>query len=103
VDYRGIKKITIANRYPLPLMSELQDRVIGSRMFTKIDLKNGYHLIRIKEGDEWKTAFGCRYGLYEFLVMPFGLTNAPATFQDMINHIFRDLLDNGVIAFLMIY
>jgi hypothetical protein len=100
VDYRGINKITIANRYPLPLMSELQDRVIGSRIFTKIDLKNGYHLIRIKEGEEWKTAFRCRYGLYEFLVMPFGLTNAPATFQDMINHIFRDLLDNGVIAFI---
>jgi hypothetical protein len=100
VDYRGINKITIANRYPLPLMSELQDRVIGSQMFTKIDLKNGYHLIRIKDGDEWKIAFQCRYGLYEFLVMPFGLTNVPATFQDMINHIFRDLLDNGVIAFI---
>jgi hypothetical protein len=82
------------------LMNELQDRIIGSRMFTTIDLKNGYHLIRIKEGDEWKTAFRCRYGLYEFLVMPFGLTNAPVTFQDMINHIFRDLLDNGVIAFI---
>jgi hypothetical protein len=66
VDYRGINKITIANRYPLPLMSELQDRVIGSRIFTKIDLKNVYHLIRIKEGDEWKTACRCRYSLYEF-------------------------------------
>jgi hypothetical protein len=98
VDYIGINKITIANRYPLPFMSELQDRVIGSRMLTKIDLKNGYHLIRIEEGDEWKMAFRCRYGLSEFLVMPCGLTNAPATFQDMINHIFRDLLDNGVIA-----
>jgi hypothetical protein len=58
------------------------------------------HLIRIKDGDEWKTAFRCRYGLYEFLVMPFGLTNAPATFQDMINHIFRDMLDQGVIAYI---
>jgi hypothetical protein len=100
VDYRGINKITIANRYPLPLMSELQDRVRGAKFFTKMDLKNGYHLIRIKEGDEWKTAFRCRYGLYEFLVMPFGLTNAPATFQDMMNHIFRDMLDQGVIAYI---
>jgi hypothetical protein len=66
VDYRGINKITIANRYPLLFMSELQDRVIGSRIFTKIDLKNGYYLIRIKEEDKWKTAFHYRYGLYEF-------------------------------------
>jgi hypothetical protein len=100
VDYRDINKITIGNQYPLPLMSELQDRVIGSRMFPKIDLSNGYHLIRIKEGDEWKTAFRCRYGLYEFIVMLFGLMNTPATFQDMMNHIFTDLLDNGVIDFI---
>jgi hypothetical protein len=100
VDYRGINKITIANRYPLPLMSELQDRVRGAKFFTKMDLKNGYHLIWIKEGDEWKMAFRCRYGLYEFLVMPFGLTNTPATFQDMMNHIFRDMLDQGVIAYI---
>jgi hypothetical protein len=100
VDYRGINKITIANRYPLPLISELQDRVRGARFFTKMDLKNGYHLILIKEGDEWKTAFRCRYGLYEFLVMLFALTNTPATFQDMMNHIFRDMLDQGVIAYI---
>jgi hypothetical protein len=81
-------------------MSELQDRVRGAKFFTKIDLKNGYYLIRIKAGDEWKTAFRCRYGLYEFLVMPFGLTNALATFQDMMNHIFRDMLDQGVIAYI---
>jgi hypothetical protein len=93
VDYWGINKITIANRYPLTLISELQDQVRGAKFFTKMDLKNRYHLIRIKEGDEWKTAFRCRYGLYEFLVMPFRLTNTPATFQDMMNHIFRDMLD----------
>jgi hypothetical protein len=81
-------------------MSELQDRVREVKFFTTMDLKNGYHLIRIKEGDEWKTAFRCQYGLYEFLVMPFGLTNAPATFQDMMNHIFRDMLDQGVIAYI---
>jgi hypothetical protein len=81
-------------------MSELQDRIRDAQYFTKIDLKNGYHLVRIKEGDEWKTAFRTRYGLYEFLVIPFGLCNAPATFQDMINHIFRDLLDQGLVAYI---
>ena len=100
IDYRGINKITVPNRYPLPNMDELKDRVRGSRYFSKIDLKNGYHLIRIKEGDEWKTAFRCRYGLFEYTVMPFGLINAPATFQGMINHIFRDMLDQGTIAFM---
>jgi transposase InsO family protein len=100
VDYRGLNRITVANRYPLPLMTELQDRIRGAQVFTKIDLKNGYHLVRIKEGDEWKTAFRTRYGLYEFMVMPFGLCNAPATFQDMINHIFRDLLDQGLVAYI---
>jgi hypothetical protein len=100
VDYRGLHKITVANWYPLPIMSELQDRVRGARIFTKMDLKNGYHLIRVKNGDEWKTAFRCRYGLYEFMVMPFGLTNAPATFQDMIHHILKDLLDEGVVVYI---
>jgi len=80
IDYRGINKVTVPNRYPLPNMDELKERVQESKCFTKIDLKNGYHLIRIKEGDEWKTAFRCRYGLYEYTVMPFGLVNAPATF-----------------------
>jgi len=100
VDYRGINRVTIPNRYPLPLMDELQDRTQGAQWFTKIDLKNGYHLVRMREGDEWKTAFRTRYGLYEFLVMPFGLTNAPATFQDMIHHIFRDMIDLGLVAYI---
>jgi hypothetical protein len=69
IDYCGINKITNANGYPLPIMSELQDRVRDSKIFTKIDLKNGYHLIPITEGDELKTVFRCRYGLYKFLVM----------------------------------
>jgi len=106
VNYRGISRITIPNRYPLPLMQELQNQTQGAKFFTKMDLKNGFHLIRIKEGDEWKTAFRTRYGLYKFLVMPFGLTNAPATFQDMMNHIFRDMIDLGLLAYkddLLIY
>lgn len=72
----------------------------GSQYFSKIDLKNGYHLIRIRKGDEWKTAFGRRHGLFEYTVMPFGLMNAPATFQAMVNHIFRDMLDEGTLAFM---
>jgi hypothetical protein len=81
-------------------MSELQDQVRGATIFTKIDLKNSYNLIRIKPGDKWKTAFKTQYRLYEYTVMPFGLSNAPATFQNMINHIFRDLLDLGLIVYL---
>jgi len=100
VDYRGLNKITIPNRYPLPLMQELQDRVQGAQWFTKLDLKNGFNLIRIRQGDEWKTAFRTRYGLFEFNVMPFGLTNAPSTFQDMMNHVLSDVLDMGVLAYM---
>ena len=84
VDYRGLNKVTILNRYPLPLMNELRDRVHEAKIFTKLDLKSGYNLIRIKEGDEWKTAFHTRYGLFEYKVLPFGLANAPATFQNIM-------------------
>jgi len=100
VDYRGLNAITIPNRYPLPLMQELQDRVRGAQWFTKMDLKNGFNLIRIREGDEWKTAFRTRYGLFKFQVMPFGLINAPSTFQDMMNHVLSDMLDVGVLAYM---
>jgi len=81
-------------------MQELQDRVQGAQWFTKMDLKNGFHLIQMREGDEWKTAFCTRYGLFEFQVMPFRLTNAPSTFQEMMNHVFSDLLDIGVLAYM---
>ena len=80
MDYRALNQITIPNRYQLPLILELQDRVQGAQWFTKMDLKNGFHLIQIKEGDEWKTNFRTRYGLFKFQVMPFGLTNVPSTF-----------------------
>jgi len=100
VDYRGINRVTIPNRYPLPLMQELQDRVQGAQFFTKMDLKSGFALIRIRKGDEWKTAFRTRYGLYEFNIMPFGLANAPATFQDMMNHVFSDMIDLGLLVYM---
>jgi len=81
-------------------MQELQDRVQGVQWFTKMDLKNVFHLIRIREGDEWKTAFPTRYGLYEFQVIPFGLTNAPSTFQDMMKRVFSDMLDVGLLVYM---
>src|ERR1700733_5870265 len=81
-------------------MGELKDRVAGATIFTKLDLKDGYHLLRIREGDEWKTAFRTRYGHFEYKVMPFGLVNAPATFLAMMNKILREFLDHGVVVYL---
>jgi len=100
VDYRGLNMITIKNKYPLPLVSELRSRLCKATIFTKLDLKNGYYLTRMAEGEEWKTAFKIRYGLYEYTVMPFVLCNAPTTFQSMINDVFCDMLDVGVIAYM---
>lgn len=100
IDYRALNKVTIKNRYPLPLISELIERLQTATIYTKLDLRGAYNLIRIRKGDEWKTAFRTRYGLFEFTVMPFGLCNAPATFQNFINDIFRDLLDVCVIIYL---
>jgi hypothetical protein len=100
VDYWGLNKIIILNRYPLPLMYELRDYVQGTRLFTKIDLKAGYNLIRIRAGDEWKTAFRTRYGYYEYLVIPFGTANTPASFQNMINEIFKNMIDLSFIAYI---
>jgi len=81
-------------------MQKLQDRILRAQWFSKLDLENGFNLIRIREGDEWKTVFRTHYGLYEFQVMPFGLSNAPSTFQDMINHMFWDMLDVGLLAYM---
>ena len=80
VDYRGLNNLTIKNRYPLPLIGESLDRLGRAKRFTQLDLMNAYHRMRIREGDEWKTAFRTRYGHFEYQVMPFGLSNAPATF-----------------------
>ena len=100
IDYRGLNKITIKNRYPLPLMNELRDRLGKARYFTKLDLKNGFYRLRIAKVDEWKTAFRCCYGLYEYTVMAYGLRNALSTFQSMINDVFHDLLNEGVVVYL---
>jgi len=100
VDYRALNHITIKDRYPLPNAKELRSRLGGARYFTKLDLRGAYNLIRIKKGDEWKTAFGTRYGHYEYLVMPFGLTNAPATCQRLVNNTIRYALDIFAIAYL---
>ena len=100
VDYRGLNKVSVKNRYPLPLISEILDRLSGSWYFSKIDVQDAYHRIRIKEGDEWKTAFRTRYGHFEYMVMPFGLTNAPATFQNYIHTALHGILDDFCIAYL---
>ncbi|CAA77891.1 Reverse Transcriptase, partial [Cladosporium fulvum T-1 virus] len=99
-DYRKLNEITIKNRYPLPNIEEAQDRLTGSDWYTKIDLRDAFYAIRMAEGEEWKTAFRTRYGLYEFLVMPMGLTNAPASCQDLVNETLRDLLDVCVVAYM---
>jgi transposase InsO family protein len=100
VDFRRLNEITIKNRYPLPNISELRDRLAHAGIFTALDLRGAYNLIRMKEGEEWKTAFRTRYGHYEYTVMPFGLTNAPATCQALINDVLREHLDIFVIAYL---
>jgi transposase InsO family protein/predicted aspartyl protease len=100
LDYRGLNKGTIKDRYPLPLINETLNRIAKAKVITKIDIRDAYNLIRIKEGDEWKTALRTRYGLYEFLVMPFGLTNAPATFQRYVNDTLRPYLDVFCTAYL---
>ncbi|KAF7657497.1 hypothetical protein LDENG_00026390 [Lucifuga dentata] len=100
IDYRGLNNITVKNWYPLPLLSSAFESLQGATIFTKLDLRNAYHFIRIREGDEWKTAFNTPSGHYEYLVMPFGLTNPPAVFQALINNVLRDMPNRFVFVYL---
>jgi hypothetical protein len=100
VDYRAVNKATVKNHYPLPRIDDLFDRLSGTKVFSRIDLRSRYYQIRIVEGDEEKTACRTRYSSYEFMMMPFGLTNVPATFCTLINDIFREWLDNFVVVYI---
>ena len=100
IDYRQPNKVTIRNQYPLPRIDELFNQLPGSQVYSKIDLRSGYHQLRVQESDVPKTTFRTRYGHYEFLVMLFGLTNAPAAFTDLMNRVFQLYLDRFVIVFI---
>jgi len=99
-DYRALNRMTVKNRYPLPLISEIMDRIKGAKHFTRLDVRDAFNRIRVAEGEEWKTAFRTRYGHFEYLVMPFGLCNAPATFQAYINDALHEYLDVFCVAYL---
>ena len=100
IDYQELNKVMIKNRYPLPRINNLLDQLQGARVFSKVDLRSGYHQVRVKEEDIPKTAIRTRYGHYKFLVMSFGLTNAPAIFMDTMNRVFHDYSDQFIIVFI---
>ena len=100
IDYRGLNKVTVKNKYPLPLMSTAFDLLRGAKVFSKLDLRNAYHLVRIRSGDEWKTAFSTPSGHYEYKVMPFGLSNCPSVFQALVNDVLREMINRCVFVYL---
>ena len=100
INYRQLNKVTIKNRYPLPRIDDLFDQLRGARVYSKIDLRIGYHQLRVREIDISKTMFRTRYGHFEFTVMPFGLTNAPAAFMDLMHGVFQSYLDQFVVVFM---
>jgi len=100
VDYWKLNKVTIKNRYPLPRIDDLMDQLVGAKVFSKIDLRSGYHQIRVKAENISKVAFRTRYGHYEYSVMPFGVSNAPGVFMEYMNRIFHPYLDQFVVVFI---
>jgi hypothetical protein len=100
VDYRSLNEVTINNKYPLPQIEDLFDQMKGDKIFLNIDLRSGYHQLKIRAEDVPKTTLTTRYGLYEFLVMSFGLTNAPAYFMNLMNKVFMEYMDQFVVVFI---
>jgi len=100
IDFCGLNNITVKNKYPLPLINSAFEPLQGATIFSKLDLRNAYHFVRIRQGDEWKTAFNTPLGHFEYLVMPFGLSNAPAVFQALVNDVLRDFLNRFVFVYI---
>ena len=100
IDYRELNKVTIKNKYPLPRVDDLFDQLQGTQVFSKIDLRSGYHQLKVRASNIEKTAFRIRYGHYEFFIMPFGVTNVLAAFMDLMNRVFKPFLDEFGIIFI---